>query len=96
MVDIYADDMILLGNTIEQTIGTILDILSILGKFLKEKDLMLNVDKTKAVIFNKPGKEKKENWIWKGKRLKEVKDFKYLDLHLIKQIITQTTYKRNE
>lgn len=95
MVDIYTGDMILLGNTIEQTIETILDMLSILGK-LKERDLMLNVDKTKVVIFNKPGKEKKENWIWKGKRLKEVKDFKYLDLRLIKQIITQTTYKGNE
>lgn len=88
--------MILLGITIEQTIETILDKLSILGKFLKERDLMFDVDKTKVVIFNKPGKEKKENLIWKGKRLKEVKDFKYLDLHLIKQIITQTTNKGNE
>lgn len=47
--------MILLGITIEQTIETILDKLSILGKFLKQRDLMFDVDKTKVVIFNKPG-----------------------------------------
>lgn len=30
------------------------------------------------MIFNKEGKEKKEDWIWKGEKIEEVKSFKYL------------------
>lgn len=33
-----------------------------LRRFLKERKLELNVEKTKIVIFNKKGKGKKENW----------------------------------
>lgn len=49
-----------------------------LKRFLKERKLVLNVDKTKIVVFNRKGKEKKEKWIWEERRIEEVMNFKYL------------------
>lgn len=49
-----------------------------LRKFLKERKLELSVDKTKVMIFNRKGKVGKEEWKWKGEKIEEVKNFKYL------------------
>lgn len=52
--------------------------MGIFKKFLKDKKLELCTDKSKILVFNKRRKEKKEKWIWGGKVIEEVQDFKYL------------------
>lgn len=70
----YADDMVLLAkNKIALD-----DMMCTLRKFLKERKLELSVDKTKVMIFNRKGKVGKEEWKWKGEKIEEVKNFKYL------------------
>lgn len=39
---------------------------------------MLDIDKTKIVVFNRKEKEKKEKWMWENRRIEEVMNFKYL------------------
>lgn len=46
--------------------------------FCKDRELILNTEKTKLLIFNKKGRDKKEKWKWRGKEIEEVKCFKYL------------------
>ncbi|XP_043263555.1 LOW QUALITY PROTEIN: uncharacterized protein LOC122403853 [Colletes gigas] len=47
--------------------------------YLEGKRLEVNVEKTKVVRFRKGGgRERKVEWRWKGKRIEEVKEFKYL------------------
>ena len=48
-----------------------------LRRFLKSKKLELCAEKTKIVIFNKHGKEKKEAWKWESRQIK-VQCFKHL------------------
>lgn len=69
---VYADDIILVANNKE----AMLDMMGIFKKFLKDKKLC--TDKSKILVFNKRKKEKKEKWIWGGKVIEEVQDFKYL------------------
>lgn len=56
----------------------LLDMLGALRRVLKERGLSLNTEKTKVIVFNKHGKERKEKWIWEGREIEEVKYFKYL------------------
>lgn len=70
----YADDMVLLAEgreALEDMIGT-------MRKFFKKRDLILSTEKTKVMVFGKKKKEKKEKWMWEGKEMEEVKEFKYL------------------
>ncbi|XP_043264091.1 uncharacterized protein LOC122404226 [Colletes gigas] len=47
--------------------------------YLEKKRLEINVGKTKVVRFRKGGgRERKMEWRWKGKRIEEVKEFRYL------------------
>lgn len=69
-----ADDMVLLAENRD----ALLDMMSTLKIFLRDRDLMLNVDKTKVLVFNKKRSEKKEDWKWEGKGIEEVQSFKYL------------------
>lgn len=55
-----------------------LDMKGTLKKFLRERELKVNVDKTKMIVFNRKRKEKKEKWLWEGKEIEEVQSFKYL------------------
>lgn len=50
-----------------------------LGRFLQNRGLKLNANKTKIMLFNKTGKEKKEKWNWKKEQIEEVDKFKYLE-----------------
>ena len=70
----YADDMVLLAKN---RVG-LMDMMDTLRRFLKEKGLELNIDKTKVMIFNRNGKEKIGKWLWEGRELEEVSSFKYL------------------
>lgn len=70
----YADDMVLLARNRE----ALMDMIGTLRKFLKDRRLELNTEKTKVVVFNKKGRERKEVWKWEGKEMEEAKNFKYL------------------
>lgn len=72
----YADDMVIMAKNRE----TLLDMMymNTLRKYLKEKGLILNTEKTKVLVFNRKRKEKKEKWTWEGAKLEEVQNFKYL------------------
>lgn len=53
--------------------------------FLDRKRLELNTGKTKIVRFRKGGgREAKKDWRWKGKRIEEVNEYKYLGYMLQK------------
>lgn len=48
-------------------------------RYLKGKGLKLNVEKTKIMRCRKGGEKwKTTDWKWKGKELKEVREFSYL------------------
>lgn len=50
-----------------------------LEKYLDEKRLTLNTQKTKIMRFQKGrGRMKRVDWKWKRKMIKEVKEFAYL------------------
>lgn len=70
----YADDMVLLAKNREALLG----MMEAFKSFCKDRELILNTEKTKLLIFNKKGRDKKEKWKWRGKEIEEVKCFKYL------------------
>lgn len=70
----YADDMVLVAKNRE----ALKEMLSVLKRFLKDRDLVLNVEKTKVLVFNRKKKEKREKWKWGNKEVEEVQNFKYL------------------
>lgn len=71
----YADDVVVLA---EDEYGRKV-LISRLERYLERKGLELNVQKTKIMRFRKGGgRKRKTDWRWKGKRLEEVKEFKYL------------------
>jgi len=70
----YADNMVLVAKNRE----AMMDMYDTLGRFLRERNITLNTEKTKVMIFNKDRKDKTENWKWRGAKLEEVKVFKYL------------------
>ncbi|XP_011705265.1 PREDICTED: uncharacterized protein LOC105460512, partial [Wasmannia auropunctata] len=70
----YADDIVTIANNRE----AMQDIMGTMKKFVKERNLELIVDKTKMLVFNRKRKEKYEKWLWDGKTIEEVQEFKYL------------------
>jgi len=71
----YADDMMMLAEGEEE----MRSMMERLERYLDGKKVELNVEKTKIVRFRKGGgREKKKDWRWKGKKIEEVKEFKYL------------------
>ncbi|XP_039302249.1 uncharacterized protein LOC120357026 [Solenopsis invicta] len=70
----YTDDLVLLAKN-REAMG---DMMEILGRFLKERNLKLNTDKSKMMVFNKDGRKKKRKWEWGKKEIEEVQTFKYL------------------
>ena len=76
---IWADDIITLSET-EEGLN---NILNSLAKYYEENDLVVNLDKTKCMIFNKSGKLIRRNFYFNGIKLETVSSFKYLGLVLI-------------
>ncbi|XP_071577594.1 uncharacterized protein [Temnothorax nylanderi] len=71
----YADDIAVLAEE-EQDMRSMI---SRLEGYLDMKGLTLSIEKTKIMRFRKGGgRKKKYDWRWKGKKLEEVKEFKYL------------------
>jgi len=54
-----------------------LDMMTTLKVFLKDRSLELNVKKSKILIFNRRGRDKKEKWKWNKKVIEKVQEFKY-------------------
>lgn len=40
----------------------LMDMMDILRRLLRERNLTLNTEKIKVLVFNKTGKERKEKW----------------------------------
>ena len=77
----YADDLVLIA---EEESGMRL-MMAELEKYLEEKDLVLNAEKSKIMKFKKGGgKEKNQTWKWKRKNIEVVKEYKYLGVWLQK------------
>ncbi|XP_024883667.1 trichohyalin-like [Temnothorax curvispinosus] len=77
----YADDIALLAEE-EQDMRSMI---SRLEGYLDGKGLTLSIEKTKIMRFRKEGgRKKKYDWRWKGRKLEEVNEFKYLGYTLKK------------
>lgn len=71
----YADDIVLVAKEEED----MAEMMRRLERYLKGKKLRLNTEKSKIIRFRKGGGRSKEVvWKWKGERIEEVKDIKYL------------------
>lgn len=73
----YADDIVLIA---EEERG----MKWLIGKaeeYMEKKGLEVNVEKTKIMRFRRGGgRKKKVEWKWKGRRIEEVGEFKYLGI----------------
>lgn len=71
----YADNMVLLAANEEEMRSMV----ERLEEYLERKRLELNTEKSKMMRVRR-GSERlgKRDWRWKGKRIEEVKEFKYL------------------
>lgn len=50
-----------------------------LNRFFGEKELQLNAEKSKMMVFCRKDRKKEEKtWTWKQERIEEVAEFKYL------------------
>jgi hypothetical protein len=50
-----------------------------LGKYVRKKELEVNVEKTKMIVFNERMRKSAENeWRWEGRKIERVKEFKCL------------------
>ncbi|CAH1379718.1 unnamed protein product [Tenebrio molitor] len=50
-----------------------------LGNYVRKKNLELNVEKTKMMVFDKRKRKSEENeWNWEERKIEHVKEVKYL------------------
>jgi hypothetical protein len=57
-----------------------------LGKYVKKKNLEVNVEKTRMMLFNKRKRKNAENeWDWEGIKIEQVNEFKYLGSNTVKK-----------
>jgi hypothetical protein len=48
-----------------------------LGKYLRKKKVVMNVEKTKIMVFNKrKGKNEDNEWNWEEKKIEQLNEFK--------------------
>ena len=70
----YADDVAIIAESREE-MHTILKRIEI---YFSRKDMELNVEKSKMLVFRKGGRKEKNVWRWEGKEIEEVRTYKYL------------------
>lgn len=74
----YADDIVLLAKSPEE----MKEMMRRMKRYLEKRDLVLNTNKSKLMVFKKGrGTKKKEKWKWGDKEIEEKKSFKYLGYH---------------
>ncbi|KMQ83443.1 axoneme-associated protein, partial [Lasius niger] len=72
----YADDIVLLAKEEDKMRA----MLARTERYMDNKRLEVNVMKTKIMVFRKGGgRRKRIKWIWKGKKIEEDKEIKYLE-----------------
>jgi len=70
----YADNLVLLTKN-EESIKK----MRRLERYLKDKNLQLNTEKSKMLCFRKErGRRRIVKWMWKGKEIEEMSELKYL------------------
>lgn len=69
----YADDIVLMAKS-----RVLEDRTGMLRRFLKDRKIELNIEKTKVMIFNKKRIGRKFIWEWGKKKIEEVENFRYL------------------
>ncbi|XP_071581724.1 uncharacterized protein [Temnothorax nylanderi] len=75
----YADDLVLLAKSVDG----MKEMIRRLERYLRRKKLQLNTEKSKIMCFKRGGGRGKEvGWEWEGKRLEEVREYKYLGYEL--------------
>lgn len=82
----YADDIVLLAKSPEE----MKEMMRRMKRYLEKRDLVLNTNKSKLMVFKKErGTKKKEKWKWGDKEIEEKKSFKYLGYHFQKNGSTE-------
>jgi len=76
----YADDLGAIAESEEE----MKSILKSLEKYFDRKELLLNAEKSKIMVFCKREKRLNRNWKWKGESIDEVREFKYLGFTFMK------------
>ena len=80
---LFADDIVLISSTI---IGLQKQI-NELENFCIESKLMVNLDKTKVVVFKNGGKlAKQEKWYYENCKLESTNSYKYLGVYFTSQL----------
>ena len=76
---IWADDLVILSET-EDGLNNMLKELAL---YTEENSLTINIDKTKAMIFNKTGRLMRRNFKYKNLNIETVREYKYLGFLLV-------------
>lgn len=72
----YVDDLAIIATT-EKVLKKMLKTAE---KYLEEKEMTLNVGKSKVLVFSKRDRGREERkWKWKEESKEEVEEFKYLE-----------------
>ena len=71
---VWADDLVIFSET-EEGLNSML---AELAAYTEENALTINIDKTKAMIFNKTGRLIKRNFKYKNVNIETVREYKYL------------------
>ena len=79
----YADGIIVTVR--EEEVLIVRSMMKRLEKYLEERKLTLNAEKSKVMVFDKQRRKREEReWMWKGEKIEEVKEFIYLGFLLRK------------
>ena len=76
---IWADDLVILSET-DEGLNKMLHELAL---YADENSLAINIDKTKAMIFNKSGRLIRRNFKYKNEKIETVREYKYLGFLLV-------------
>ncbi len=76
---IWADDLVILSET-EEGLN---NMLAELALYTEENALTINIDKSKAMIFNKTGKLLRRNFKYKNANIETVREYKYLGFIIV-------------
>lgn len=69
----YADDLAVIATNENK----LRRMLKSLGKYFKEKEMILNVEKSKVLVFSRKDRDRgKRKWRWKEEEIEEVEEFK--------------------
>jgi hypothetical protein len=71
----FADDLVIVAKSERE----VKEMMRNLGKYVMEKKMEVNVEKTKMMVFNKRKRKNEEgDWKWEESKIERVSEFKYL------------------